>query len=190
MLQRLCRFILKLAGWHIDIRLPKEKRYVLIGYPHTSNQDFMLAMLVKGALGVRFRFVAKHTLFWWPLGVLMRALGGIAVDRRVSTGFITQLVALYQQAKSSDAECIIGMMPEGTRSYRSEWKSGFYYLAVQADVPVVPAYLDFSTKTIGLGDPIYLSGEVESDLQQFHNFYSKVRGRYHHRAAPIKFKSR
>ena len=189
MISALCRLILKLIGWRVPAELPAADRYVLIGYPHTSNVDFFIAMLAKGALGLKFHFVVKHTLFWWPLSSILRALGGIPVDRRSSNGFIGQLVQRFEQAKESNKPLVVGMMPEGTRSYREFWRSGFYYLAGEAGVPLVAGYIDYKTKTLGWGPLTHLSGNPEQDLAQLNEFYADIQGKFPEKAAPIRFRS-
>ena len=188
MFAAICKLSLRLLGWKLDPRVPEISRYVLIGYPHTSNFDFVLAMLARGALQYQFRFVAKHTLFWWPLGAVMRSLGGIPVDRRVSTGFIAQLAERFKQAQQSDTHLVIGLMPEGTRSLQPHWKTGFYYLAKAAGVPIVPAYIDYRSHQIGLGMPIYTTNDRQQDLEKIQEFYSDVHGRFPKKATPIQFK--
>lgn len=189
MIAALCKLILKLIGWRIPSELPAAERYVLIGYPHTSNIDFFIAMLAKGALGLKFHFVAKHTLFWWPLSSILRALGGIPVDRRSSNGFIGQLVERFNTAKANKQPLVVGMMPEGTRSYREFWRSGFYYLASEAGVPLVAGYIDYRTKTLGWGPLTQLSGNPEADLAQLNEFYADIQGKFPEKAAPIRFRS-
>ena len=189
MISALCRLILKLIGWRVPAELPAADRYVLIGYPHTSNVDFFIAMLAKGALGLKFHFVAKHTLFWWPLSSILRALGGIPVDRRSSNGFIGQLVQRFEQVKEKNEPLVVGMMPEGTRSYREFWRSGFYYLAGEAGVPLVAGYIDYKTKTLGWGPLTQLSGNPEQDLAQLNEFYADIQGKFPEKAAPIRFRS-
>ncbi|MEH6626993.1 MAG: lysophospholipid acyltransferase family protein [Motiliproteus sp.] len=184
MISKLCRLILKLAGWQLDESLPKAHRYVLIAYPHTSNWDFILAMLFKGAMGLKFRWLAKDNLFWWPLGILMRALGGIPVNRRISTGFIEQLTELYQ----SNPDLVIVVTPEGTRRHRDYWKSGFYHLAKAAELPLVLGYIDFPSKRLGLGPTLEISGDVDADLSNISQFYADKIGRFPEKAGSIRFR--
>ena len=185
MIQSLCRTLLSLCGWQIDDALrPTLPRYVLIGYPHTSNWDFILAMLMKGALGLHFNWVAKHTLFRWPLGPLMRALGGIGVDRDNSSGFTQALAAEYRR----HAELVVVITPEGTRAHRPYWKSGFYHLALAAGVPVVLGYIDAPRKRIGFGPSLQLSGDQAQDLAQIRAFYADKRGIHPADAGRIEFR--
>ncbi|OMH38372.1 lysophospholipid acyltransferase family protein [Motiliproteus sp. MSK22-1] len=181
-----CRLLLKLFGWQVDKQVPAAPKYILIGYPHTSNWDFILAMLAKGALNLRFHWVAKDSLFWWPLGPLMRAMGGIPVNRRISTGFIDQLALRYQQQD----QLAIVITPEGTRSYRDYWKSGFYHLALAAKVPVALGYIDFPTKRLGIGPLIELSGDLDRDLTTIREFYADKVGLNPKDAGAIQFRKK
>lgn len=181
---RCCRLLLARLGWQLDTRLPECRRYVLIAYPHTSNRDFLLAMLAKIGMAYEFHWIAKHSLFRWPLGPLMRALGGIAVDRRRSNGLIEQL----RETFASHQQWVIGITPEGTRSYRPYWKSGFYQLALQAQVPVALGYIDYRQRRIGIGQLLQLSGDQQTDLQLIREFYADKQGCHPHQAGPIVFK--
>ncbi len=181
---RCCRWLLARLGWQLDTCLPQCRRYVLIAYPHTSNWDFVLAMLAKIGMAYEFHWIAKHSLFRWPLAPLMRALGGIAVDRRRSNGLIEQLSAAFK----AQPQLVIGITPEGTRSYRAYWKSGFYQLALQAQVPVALGYIDYRQRRIGIGPLLKLSGDQEKDLQIIRGFYADKQGRHPNQAGPILFR--
>jgi 1-acyl-sn-glycerol-3-phosphate acyltransferase len=180
----LCRWIARLSGWTFDDNRPADKRFVLIGYPHTSNWDFVLAMLFKFAVGFHFNWVAKHSLFTWPFGGLMRALGGIGVDRARTQGFIGQLVELFR----SRDEMVLVITPEGTRGHTDYWRSGFYHLARSAEVPVVLGYVCFKTKRIGIGPTFHLSGDEEADLAQIRAFYADKVGRVPDHSGEIRFR--
>lgn len=184
MIRFLCRLLLRLFGWQLNNQQPDLCHCVLIGYPHTSNWDFILAMLAKGALGLRFHWVAKDTLFWWPLGTVMRALGGIPVNRRVSNGFTQQLVQRFRQ----QPELVIVITPEGTRGYRRYWKSGFYHLALAARVPVALGYIDYPRKQLGIGPSLQLSGDQQRDLAAIEAFYADKAGLHPQLAGSIEFR--
>lgn len=185
MIQRLCYWLLHRIGWTLDEQLPEARHYVLIGYPHTSNWDFVLAMLAKGARGFHFHWVAKHTLFYWPLGPVMRALGGIPVDRRRPAGFAQQLSERFAQ----ESELIIAITPEGTRARTEQWKSGFYRLAREAGVPVALGYLDYKGKRLGIGPLIELSGDVEADMARIRAFYADKQALDPAKAGPIRLRA-
>lgn len=169
MIAALCRWLLRVSGWTLDdSQRPELARYVLVGYPHTSNWDFVLAMLAKGALGFRFNWVAKHSLFLGPLGPPMRAMGGIPVNRSRPQGFITQLVAEFRRRQ----RMVVVITPEGTRGWRPYWKSGFYHLARAAEVPLVLGYLDARTRRIGFGPTLNLGEDAEADIARIREFYA------------------
>ena len=140
---------------------------VVIAAPHTSNWDFVIAITALGAMGVRVTWIAKHTLFKWPYGRIMRALGGIPVDRRGSHGLVAQTTEEFR----TNEDLVIALMPEGTRRRTTRWRTGFYHIAVGADVPIVPAYLDYRVCRIGIGSPMEPTGDVEADLQAINEFY-------------------
>jgi 1-acyl-sn-glycerol-3-phosphate acyltransferase len=182
LIRLMCRFILKLSGWKTHLVPVDSPRYVLIGAYHTSNWDFVIGYLVMTAIGLNLNFVGKHTLFRWPLGPFMRWLGGIPVNRNVSTNFVDQVVANFRQYD----ELIVAIAPEGTRKKTENWKSGFYHIAVGAGVPIVLGFLDYAKKAGGLGAVIHPSGDIQHDLKEIRNFYSSVQARYPEKVGEIR----
>jgi 1-acyl-sn-glycerol-3-phosphate acyltransferase len=178
----MCRFILKLAGWKTQTVPVDSSRYILIGAYHTSNWDFIIGYLVMTAIGLNLNFVGKHTLFRWPLGPFMKWLGGIPVNRSVSTNFVDQVVANFRQYD----ELIVAIAPEGTRKKTEYWKSGFYHIAVGAGVPIVLGFLDYAKRTGGLGAVVHPSGDLQHDLEEIKNFYSSVQAKYPEKVGEIK----
>jgi 1-acyl-sn-glycerol-3-phosphate acyltransferase len=171
----LCKLYLKLIGWKVGSTLdPSIKKCVLVAAPHTSNYDYPIALATLYACGVRVRFLAKNTLFKFPLGLLMRGTGGIPVDRSRHTNMVEMMVNMF-----ANYDNLILMIPaEGTRSYVREWKSGFYYTAIGAKVPIVMGYLDYGKKVAGFGDLFYPAGDYTKDLIEIQNFYRKFTARY------------
>ena len=186
MLKTLSRTILKLAGWHIDVTLPKEKKFVLIGAPHTTNWDLPIALLCFWAVSLRITWVGKKQLFIGPLNYFFRALGGLPVDRSVSTGFIEQVAQLFKDRE----QMVFGLTPEGTRSRTEHWKTGFYYLALAAKVPLCLAYIDYPSRTIGFGKMITPSGDIDKDFEQIKLFYQDKKGKHPKNQGPIRIKER
>lgn len=182
--QVFCRWVMKLIGWRIEGEMPALRRYVLIGAPHTSNWDFILAMLFKYSLGMRFNFIGKDTLFRGPMGAIMRRLGGIPVNRRVRTRFVDQIVAAFEQHE----DLIIVIAPEGTRSKSPYWKTGFYYIALGAKVPVVMVYLDYPNKTIGFGPSFAPTGDLLADFGQIRSFYADKSGKFPDKQSAIELR--
>lgn len=184
MLKFFAKTILKLIGWRVDFTLPEEKKFVLIGAPHTSNWDFPLAMLCFWYVNKPINWVAKKQLFTGPLYYFFRALGGIPVDRSASTGFISQIAGKMSQRE----EMILCMAPEGTRSKTPYWKTGFYYIAMEAKVPICLGYIDYSKRVLGFAQLIYPCGDIDKDFAAIKNFYSDKTGKHPELQGPIKIK--
>jgi len=167
------RMALRLAGWRLEGSLPNMPRYVLIVAPHTSNWDFPLGLAAKFALGLQAQWLGKHSIFVGPAGVILRALGGVAIDRSHPDGMVEALVA---QMKATP-RFILVVAPEGTRRLTSGWKSGFYRIAVAAGVPILPVVFDWSTRTIDLGQPFHPTGDASSDVLRLRARYRKEMAR-------------
>ncbi len=172
MIGALVRFAGRMAGWRTIGQLPDLPKFVLIGAPHTSNWDFVMFLWGLAALRFSPRWLAKHTLFAWPIGLLWRALGGIPVDRSARLNVVEQAIEWFRKSD----RLILVVSPEGTRRKSNGWKSGFYYIARGAGVPVVGAALDFSRRTLTISAPVILSGDTEADLAVFRGFFATAQG--------------
>lgn len=168
------RLFLKAAGWRVIGSFPSAKRMVAIAAPHTSNWDFPIFMAAVGYMRLNISFLGKHSLFRGPLGWLFYWLGGIPVDRadKSAADIVEQAVAAF----NSRDELILGIAPEGTRSRVVKWKTGFYRIALAADVPILPAYVNAATKEIGFGDLFYPTGDMDADMKALQAFYSDKQG--------------
>jgi 1-acyl-sn-glycerol-3-phosphate acyltransferase len=165
---------LELAGWSPEGTAPDVPKYVLIAAPHTSNWDLLWMLLFAAHFGVSPRFMAKHTLFRGPMGWAMRGLGGIPVERRRAADVVAQSVAAF-----TAAEALALVVPaEGTRSRAPFWKSGFYRIAREAGVPIVPSFLDYGRRTGGFGEPFHPTGDVRADMDRLRVFYAGRTGKY------------
>ncbi len=165
--RRWARGLLALLGWRVDVVPPPGPRCVVAVYPHTSNWDFLVGYLAKLASGLPLHFVGKHTIFRWPLGAILRRMGGIPVDRRHPGGLLPQLVREMQ----GRPWMWLAIAPEGTRSYVDHWKSGFYRLALAAGVPVGLAWIDYRTKVVGLREYVTMTGDPEADMARIRAAY-------------------
>lgn len=179
---RIARGILRLFGWQVERELPAAPKYVAIGYPHTSNWDFPVGILTMWALGIRGRWVGKHTLFRWPFGWVMRALGGLPLDRERTRDFVQQSVEAFARRE----ELILVLAPEGTRSQTEGWRTGFYYIALGAAVPIALGYLDFGRRRAGIGAVLVPSGDLEADFERLRAFYRNRSGRRPERQSEIR----
>lgn len=184
MLKSIASFLLRFLGWKTNPQLPELKKYVLIGAPHTSNWDFMYTMLGLTSMGIKFNWVAKHTLFVWPLGVIGRAIGGIPVNRKSGTSFLKKSIDLYKERE----EFIMAIAPEGTRRKTEFWKTGFYTIAQKAEVPVVMGYIDYPNKVLGVSGVLHPSGDLEKDMLILAEFYKDKKGKYPENQAPVRVK--
>lgn len=182
-LRTIAKTILRLGGWETVGGQPEVKKAVLIAAPHTSNWDGFWLLVYKVAIGLDVRFLAKEALFWWPLGNLLSALGAMPIDRKSGSDVIRQVASDFAKQDSF----YLALAPEGTRSWKPYWKSGFYRIATSAKVPVIMGFIDYRTKRMGLGDMITLSGNIEQDLDKIRAFYGPLQGRRPELASPIKF---
>ncbi len=180
------RFLLERMGWRIEMQDPGTSKYVVIGYPHTSNWDFIVTLLFMLAEGVPIRLLGKSSLFRGPVGVLMRSLNAIPVDRSQRNNLVDQVVDLFNRHES----LIIGISPEGTRRKSPRWRTGFYYIALKANVPVVLAFLDYGNKVCGFGPSFVPSGDIEADFAFIRAFYAGVTRKYPHQQGEIRLHPR
>jgi 1-acyl-sn-glycerol-3-phosphate acyltransferase len=160
------------SGWRIDGDFPARPKLVVIVAPHTSNWDFIVGILAVFAIGIRARFLGKHTLFKPPLGWLMRWFGGIPVNREAPQGMVPQAVEAIEKAQS----VFLAITPAGTRSSSKPWKSGFYRIAVAARVPIMPIAFDGEHKTIRLFPAFEPGGDYDADLPKLRAFFERIRG--------------
>ncbi|GAB4314032.1 MAG: lysophospholipid acyltransferase family protein [Bacteroidales bacterium] len=174
-MKRLSRWILGLFGWRITQGVPPEiKKCVIVVAPHTSNWDFVIGRLAFFALGLPVRFLIKKEIFVFPLGPLLKWLGGIPVDRRKSGGMVAQVARMFDRYE----QLYIIITPEGTRSLNPNWKKGFYYIALKANVPLALGVLDYREKWGGIEKILYPSGDFEKDFKEVEEVY-RGRGARH-----------
>jgi len=164
--------LLKLIGWRAVNQVPLLNKYLVIGAPHTSNWDFVLFLLFGFKMRYNTRWLGKDTLFRFPIRGLMIRLGGIPVDRSKSNNVVEQMADYF----NSVDELSVIIAPEGTRDKTVGWKTGFYHIAIAANVPIVLGYVDSSTKSIGFGPVFYPTGDIEADLEKIQAFYADKKG--------------
>jgi 1-acyl-sn-glycerol-3-phosphate acyltransferase len=172
MFAALARGFLALFGWKVRGAFPDVKKMVAIGAPHTSNWDFVLFLPLKVALHRRLTYLGKDSLFKGPFGWFFRWAGGIPVARGQRLNAVEQAVEYFKQRD----ELILVMSPEGTRKKTEAWRSGFYHIARGANVPVALGYVDYGTKTAGIGPTIMLTGDQEADMAKIRDFYRGIKG--------------
>lgn len=165
--------LLRLMGWRLEGRSPNRPQCVLVVAPHTSNWDFVVGLAAKWALGLRVRFIGKHTLFRFPLGVFMRAVGGVPVDRRATEGYVERTAALF----ADGAPLYLVIAPEGTRRRVPRWKTGFHRIAMRAGIPILPVALDYSSRAVRLLPFYEPTGDYRRDLEALSAQYRPEMGR-------------
>jgi 1-acyl-sn-glycerol-3-phosphate acyltransferase len=154
------RQALELAGWRFEGNFPDVPKMVLIVAPHTSNWDFLVGLMAKFALRLGCRFIAKHSLFWWPLGEFLRAVGGIPINRAAAGDFVEEAVRIFDARET----LVLVITPEGTRSRVERWKTGFHRIARAATVPIVLVTFDYSRRLVRLGPAFPATADYENDL--------------------------
>jgi 1-acyl-sn-glycerol-3-phosphate acyltransferase len=167
--------VLRLTGWTVEGRLPPSAiKSVFIAAPHTSNWDLPYTLMVAFALRLTPYWMGKASIFRFPFGGLMRWLGGISVDRSKSNNLVA---ASAQAITDADGPLQLIVPPEGTRSKTRYWKTGFYYIATTAQVPIILAYMDYATKRSGLGPVFEPTGDIEADMARIKAFYLPFKGK-------------
>ncbi|MBT3323241.1 MAG: glycerol acyltransferase [Anaerolineae bacterium] len=180
-------FILGLIGWELVDEKPPTQKYVLIGAPHTSNWDWVFALLVMAGLGVRPRWVGKESLFRGIMGPIMRAFGGISVVRGARKNFVGQIIDFYDERE----KLVIALAPEGTRKYVDHWKSGFYYIAQGAQVPVAMGFVNYVERKCGICGYFTPSGSLDADIKILQEFYAKnAKGKFEEGQSLVRFKNK
>jgi 1-acyl-sn-glycerol-3-phosphate acyltransferase len=158
---------MRLIGWRFEGPFPDVPKCVLIVAPHTSNWDFPIGVMAMYALGIRGTFLGKHTLFRFPLGVLMRFLGGVPVDRAAAGDVVGETVRHVQTHPGA----LIVLSPEGTRRLTTRWKSGFYRIAERGQLPILPIGFDYARKTIVFHPLFTVTGNLDRDVAALQALY-------------------
>lgn len=165
--------LIYIMRWKIVNDFPDLKKYIIIAAPHTSWQDFPIAIMSKFIKSTKVNYIGKASLFKPPFGFLFRWLGGSPVDRSKSNDRVQAIINLFD----AHEEYILGMSPEGTRKKVEKWKTGFYYIAKGAKVPIAMATLDFKRKEIKISEPFYPTDDMEADFKYFHEYFDGVEGK-------------
>lgn len=182
--------LLGLTGWRVRFDGLPAKQGVAVVYPHTSNWDFVVGVLAKWAIGIQVTFWAKDSLFRVPLlGRWVRALGGVPVDRSAPRGIVGQMAASLREAREHDRFMWLALAPEGTRSRTEGWRSGFYQVALQAQVPVALVAFDFGRREIAFLQCLRLGGDAQADVAHIARAFADCRGCRPELAAPVRWLS-
>ena len=178
------RTIMWIVGWKVTGKLPEDKKFVLIGEPHTSNWDFLLMFGAAYSLRLNVSWLGKDSIFKKPFGTIMKWFGGIPIDRRAKHDLVSKTAELFNESES----LVIVIGPSGTRSKREYWKSGFYWIAHTADIPVLCGYLDFVNKIVHVGLSFTPTGDMKKDMDQVRKFYKNIHGKHPELETDIRLK--
>jgi 1-acyl-sn-glycerol-3-phosphate acyltransferase len=165
---------IKISGWRLQGELPPVRRFVLIAAPHTSNWDLPVMLCAALLFRMKLYWMGKDAIFRPPFAGIVRWLGGIPIDRSAANNLVAQSVALYRAQES----LVLLVPPEGTRQKVQHWKTGFYYIALGAQVPIVMGFLDYKHKLAGFGPTVVPTGDIEADMQAIRAFYNGITGKY------------
>jgi 1-acyl-sn-glycerol-3-phosphate acyltransferase len=176
------RVIYRLLGWKCVGQTPAFRKYVIIAAPHTSNWDGFFLIGAASMLKLNFSFFGKDTLFKGPLGWFLRSRGGLPLDRSRNQSFVSQAVSWFDRHETF----AIGVAPEGTRQLTAGWKTGFYYIALQAKVPIVLGYIDYAKKEGGiLPEVLVPTGDIDKDFEILRRLYGPLVAKHPERKGPI-----
>jgi 1-acyl-sn-glycerol-3-phosphate acyltransferase len=163
-----------ILGWKTKGRMPDIKKFILVAAPHSSNWDFIYFLLIVFKFHIPAHWMAKNSMFFWPFKGLLKRLGGIPIDRSKKGNLVTAMVDTFNQAD----RLIITIAPSGTRKKVTQWKTGFYQIASQANIPIVCGFVDYKNKRGGIGPVIHPTGDMDADMQTIKKFYEDKSGRY------------
>lgn len=162
-------------GWKVSVTVPNIPQCIICVAPHTSNEDFILCELAIRSVGRHSGFLMKKSWFFWPLGPIFRAMGGVPVDRRKGApSLVNSIVERFR----TTSRLVIAITPEGTRSRNANWHTGFLRIATEAHVPVMLAVVDFETRHIFMHEQFYPSGDIDSDMRKIKEYYRPYKGKY------------
>jgi len=164
----------------VEGALPEVPRFVMIMAPHTSNWDWPICMLAMFATGLRITWLAKHSLFFFPVAPVLRWLGGEPVDRSAPQGLVGTAIRIFEERPS----WVVGITPEGTRKAAPGWKTGFHRIAIGAGVPIFPIWVDYRRRVLGLGTLYYPTGDLATDVAALGKSYDAGMARYPENFAP------
>ncbi len=173
-MQKLSKWILKMAGWRAIVTVAEPQKSIICVAPHTSNWDFLIGKLSYLALGREASFLIKKSWFFFPMGYLFRAMGGVPVDRSKRTSVTLQMAEEFGKRESFH----LAITPEGTRGLVSKWKMGFYHIALKANVPIQLAYIDYVKKELGIKKVFYPTGDEKADLEKIQEYYKDVHAKF------------
>lgn len=172
-MRKIAQYIYTALGWEVVGEIPHLKKMVVIAAPHTSWHDFYMGLLFRQVVGLNINFIGKKELFRWPFGWYFKKVGGVALDRTPGQKKVQAIAAIFKERE----EFRLTIAPEGTRKKVEHWKTGFYYIAVEAQVPIIRIAMDFKNKKHRIAPPFYPTGSIEQDLPKIREFFKGIEGK-------------
>ena len=170
----LARGFMRLFGWSVEGEFPDRSKLMLIGAPHTSNWDFVFGMAAMFSIGLRISWMGKASIFKRPFAGILHWMGGIAIERTSRQGWVSSMVEEFERRDG----LVVGLAPEGTRSKVDRWRSGFWHIARGAELPIIPVYLDYPRKVLGIGPAFEPTADLDADLEALQSYYSQFSGKW------------
>ena len=163
-----------LLGWKTNVTVPNYDKCVICAAPHTTNMDLFIGKLFYGAIGRKTSFMMKKEWFFFPLGILFKAVGGIPVNRGRKSSLVEQMAEVFAKRPKFH----LAITPEGTRKRNPNWKKGFYYIAQGAGLPIILVAIDYAKKCITAEKVIHPSGDLDKDMREIKLYYKNFKGKY------------
>ena len=173
-MQEFSKWIFKIMGWKVLVTVPEPPKSVICVAPHTSNWDFIIGKLFYWSVNRKSNFLMKKSWFFFPLGSLLRTMGGIPVDRNKRTSVTDQMAEEFSRRETFH----LAVTPEGTRKLATKWKMGFYHIALKAQVPIQLAYFDYAKKEMGITGIVYPTGDEMVDMAKIQAFYKDAHAKH------------
>jgi len=177
-------FLLKIMGWRVEGSPPDVDKYVIIVAPHTSRWDFPIVLSMTFVFKIQCLWMGKASIFRPPFGVIFTWLGGVPIDRSSRHSVVDQAVQAFQDRE----KMVMGIEPEGTRKRAEYWKTGFYYIALGANIPMVFGFADFERKVVGFGPSLMPTGDIHADMEIIRDFYKDIKAKFPHEFGEIRVK--
>ncbi|MEF9924436.1 MAG: 1-acyl-sn-glycerol-3-phosphate acyltransferase [Muribaculaceae bacterium] len=166
--------VLKFFGWKVEVTVPDYPKCVICVAPHTSNWDFVLGKLAYASINRKAGFLMKEAWFFFPFGIFFRAIGGIPVPKQKGSELTESIVNKFKD----EPRMAIAVTPEGTRKRTSKWRTGFLYISLGANIPIVLGTINYPTKNIKLTDTFYPTGDIDADMKYIKNYYKDFKGKF------------
>lgn len=184
LIYRMAYWLMTTLGWSFPGQKPDDKKFILLGAPHTSNWDFVITLALMHKFDIALNFMVKDQVFRGPWAGLLRSLGAMPIDRSRRVNVVDNTIEAFQKNESM----VIGILPEGTRKRTEYWKSGFYHIALGAQVPLVLAKVDGKEKTLTLGPRIEVSGDMRADMARIAAYFEGAVAIYPECFGPVRLK--